>query len=62
MLNHLLLFLLFGLFVLHAGIYFGVGKGADIMRQIERLIFPVYLWALATHILCNRRFYKRPSP
>jgi phosphoglycerol transferase MdoB-like AlkP superfamily enzyme len=59
--NHILLILLMILFVLHIGIYAGQGWLADALRQAERVLFPVYLWALLTHILCNIKFYKKST-
>ncbi len=58
-LNHLLLLLLPFVVVLHGLKYLDFLEVSDGILFWERVLFPVYLWALLTHIILNWEFFRK---
>lgn len=53
--NHLLFFLLPIMVVIHFGEEYG--RWVEFAARAERVLFPVYLWALLSHVVVNWGYF-----
>lgn len=54
--NHILFVLLPLMVLLHIGDYFEAGSNG--FERFERIVFPVYLWALLSHLVVNWSYFQ----